>query len=113
MVTLLGRKRRLPTLYSTDDPVRWKAERQAVNTIIQGSAADIMKVAIVRAHRRLHGTSIQPILTVHDELVSICPEGMEDEAVEIIREAMEGAVRLRVPLVADFGVGPRWSEAKG
>jgi DNA polymerase I-like protein with 3'-5' exonuclease and polymerase domains len=110
--TLLGRKRRLPTLFAADDKIRWKAERQAVNTRVQGSAADIIKVAMVRAHHSLYGSGVQPILTVHDELVSICPKGKEGWAEDTIRVAMEGACELRVPLLADINVCDRWSEGK-
>lgn len=110
--TILGRKRRLPTLFASDDYIRSKAERQAVSHRVQGSAADILKIGMVHLHRETVDMPIQMILTVHDELVTVVPEGMEGEATEIIREAMEGAYQLRVPLIADIKVCKRWSDGK-
>jgi DNA polymerase I-like protein with 3'-5' exonuclease and polymerase domains len=111
VVTLLGRKRYLPEIKSKDNFLRSSAERQAFNTRIQGSAADIIKLAMVRAHDRLpEGAKL--ILTVHDELVTLTPDDKVDETVEAIREAMEGIDLLSVPLVADIKVVQHWGEAK-
>lgn len=112
--TILGRKRRLPTINARIPAVRSRAERQAVNSLIQGSAADLIKLAMVRTHRTLPET-MRLILSVHDELVTITPETEAEECVAVIREAMEGAgiaKLLRVPLKADIKVVDRWSEAK-
>ena len=109
--TILGRKRRLPEIYSRDWKVSAYAERQAVNTVIQGSAADINKLAMVRTHRLLPD-DMQLILTVHDELVVVCPTKKADEGVRLLTEAMEGIDLLRVPLRADIHAVDRWSEAK-
>lgn len=109
--TIVGRRRYLPDLLSK---VWWqvaKAERQAFNTLIQGSAADVMKMAMVRAHA-LVPEDARLILTVHDELVTVVPEQQADEAAEAIRQAMEGVDFLRVPLVADVKVVDKWGEAK-
>lgn len=112
--TLLGRKRRLPTLFSKDRNLRGYAERQAVNSLIQGSSADIIKLAMVRLDRALPD-DMHLILSVHDELVTICPDDRTAEGIEIVREAMlgEGISRLlNVPLASDIKVVNRWSEAK-
>lgn len=109
--TITGRRRYLPDLTSS---VKWqvaKAERQAFNTLIQGSAADVMKIAMVKAHREIPESS-RLILTVHDELVTVTPEEIADETAEAIRSAMEGIDFFRVPLVADVKVVDRWGDAK-
>lgn len=110
--TMSGRKRRLNTLFSTDYGEKMGAQRQAINTIVQGSAADIMKRAMIRVHDVLAGSDVTPILTVHDELVIICPKDKVNWATPLIREAMESAASLRVPLLVDIGVAERWSAAK-
>ena len=114
VTTLLGRKRRLPGLLSSDWGVRKEAERQAVNTVVQGSAADIIKLAMVRAHR-LCDDEIRLSLSIHDELVLVCPNSRVDEAQEILRDAMLGpgiAKMLSVPMKIDMHVVQRWSDAK-
>lgn len=112
--TLLGRKRRLYAINSHDDGARMYAERQAVNTVVQGSASDLNKVAAVRLGEMLDPKH-QPLLTVHDEFVIAVPEGEVDRALLVVREAMlgEGVQELlRVPLGADIQVVTRWSDAK-
>lgn len=109
--TVLGRKRYLPEINSRNPGERAGAERQAFNTRIQGSAADIMKLAMIRAHQLIpKGASL--LLTVHDELVTIAPDHLVDETREAIREAMEGINLLDIPLIADLAVVQRWGEAK-
>jgi DNA polymerase I-like protein with 3'-5' exonuclease and polymerase domains len=109
--TILGRKRYLPDINSRDHYLRSSAERQAFNTRIQGSAADIIKLAMIRAHELIpQGAKL--LLTVHDELVTLTPEDKTEETVAAIREAMEGIDLLRVPLVADITIVDRWGEAK-
>lgn len=109
--TIFGRKRYLPEITSRNIGERAGAERQAFNTRIQGSAADIMKLAMIRANRFIpKGASI--LLTVHDELVTIAPDNLVEETREAIREAMEGINVLDVPLIADVKVVQRWGEAK-
>jgi len=111
VTTVLGRKRYLPEVLSSDPFLRSAAERQAFNTRIQGSAADIIKLAMVRAYKRLpEGAKL--LLTVHDELVTLTPNDKVDDTVSAIREAMEGIDLLSVPLVADIKVVDRWGEAK-
>jgi DNA polymerase-1 len=109
--TILGRRRYLPEISSKDHFLRSSAERQAFNTRIQGSAADIIKLAMIRAHEMLPaGASM--LLTVHDELVTLTPNDKIEESVAAIREAMEGIDLLKVPLVADIKTVDRWGEAK-
>lgn len=114
VTTLLGRKRRLPTILSQSWGLRSEAERQAVNTVVQGSAADIIKLAMVRLHSYCDD-EMQLSLSVHDELVLICPEDRVDEGQEVMREAMlgDGIQRLlSVPMNIDMKVVDRWAEAK-
>lgn len=111
VTTLLGRRRYLPDLKAQEFGLRSRAERQAFNCKIQGSAADIMKVAIVRAHAMLPPEA-KLMLTVHDELLTSCPEHMAEEVVATIREAMEGIDVLDIPLVATIKIANTWGEAK-
>ena len=111
IATLMGRKRFLPDITSKVPAFRASAERQAFNTRIQGSAADIIKLAMIRAHNTIpKGAKL--ILTVHDELVTLTPDALVDKTQEAIREAMEGIHFLDVPLVADITVVQRWGEAE-
>lgn len=111
--TLFGRRRYLPDITSHNATVRAFAERNAINAPIQGTAADIIKIAMARIHRRFEEERLQSrmILQVHDELnFSVLPE--ERERVEnIVLDAMQGAISLSVPLVADCGWGRNWLEA--
>lgn len=110
--TLMGRRRYLPELWSTDQSTKSRAERQAFNAVIQGSAADINKVGLVRAHRMLP-PECELILTVHDEIVVLAPDHLADETAPLLREAMEGAsVLKRVPLIAEAKVAKTWAEGK-
>ena len=113
--TLFGRRRYIPDLLQRDPGLLARAERQAFNTLIQGSAADIMKLALVRAHSCfIDEPNINVILTVHDELVTITPEDRADEVAEAIRLSMEG-IKLKeitVPLIADVKIVDKWGEAK-
>jgi DNA polymerase I-like protein with 3'-5' exonuclease and polymerase domains len=109
--TLLGRKRFLPELLSRDVSLRSQAERQAFNTRIQGSAADIIKIAMVSAYELIPAEA-KLLLTVHDELVTMCPTNIAEETAEAIRTAMEGVNVLKVPLIADVKIVKKWGEAK-
>jgi len=111
VTTILGRKRFLPDLNSKDQSFRSSAERQAFNTRIQGSAADIIKLAMIRADAMIPKEA-RILLTVHDELVTLTPEGKVEETMEAIKEAMEGIQLLDVPLIADITTVNRWGEAK-
>jgi DNA polymerase-1 len=113
VATLLGRMRRLPDIDSSNPGSRAFSERIAVNTPVQGTAADIIKLAMVSVDReiRARGLSTRMILTVHDELLFDVPHGELEEASALVRDCMEGAMRLRVPLKVDLGTGPNWLEA--
>ena len=109
--TITGRRRYLPEIVSRDPGLRSQAERQAFNTKIQGSAADIIKIAMVRAHKMIPKEA-RIILTVHDELVLTTPANLADETAEALRKAMEEIQVLQVPLIADVKIVDRWGEAK-
>jgi len=109
--TLTGRRRYLPEIMSRDNGARAGAERQAFNTKIQGSAADIIKIAMVRAWSMIPKEA-KIILTVHDELVLTTPAELAEETAEKLREAMEDIQVLKVPLIADIKIVDKWGEAK-
>jgi len=113
VATLSGRMRRLPDIDSSNPGARAFSERIAVNTPVQGTAADIMKIAMVRADReiRSRGLATRMILTVHDELLFDVPRAELEQSTALVRECMEGAMQLRVPLKVDTGVGANWLEA--
>jgi DNA polymerase-1 len=114
VTTLLNRRRYLPDLFSPNRSVRMFGERTAINTPIQGSAADIIKLAMVRIHRELkeRGLATRMILQVHDELIFDMPAGEMAEVTELVRRHMENALVLDVPLVVDMKLGPNWYEVK-
>jgi DNA polymerase-1 len=113
VATLLGRVRQLPDITSSDRRAQAFAERTAVNTPIQGTAADIIKAAMVVIDRRLEerGLRARMIMQVHDELLFDVPRDELDEVRSIVVDGMENAIRLDVPLKADVGVGRNWLEA--
>jgi DNA polymerase-1 len=107
--TLLGRRRYLPGLNSTNGGERSFAERAAINTPIQGSAADLMKLAMIRVHRTLRRVAgARLLLQVHDELLLECHESDAASVRELVRQEMEGCYALRVPLVVSVGTGASW-----
>ena len=113
--TLFGRRRYLPELKSIENGLKFRAERQAFNTMIQGSAADLMKLALVRAHSCfVDEPNVNVVLTVHDELVTVAREDLAEETAEAIRESMEGVKlpEIKVPLIADVKIVDKWGEAK-
>ena len=112
-ITLFGRKRYLPDILSNNATVRSFAERNAVNSPIQGTAADIIKMAMVTIHRRLkeEGLKAQMIMQVHDELNFNVPVNEVDKVREIVINEMQNVVHLTVPLIADCGVGNNWLQA--
>ncbi|MFQ5749828.1 MAG: DNA polymerase, partial [Planctomycetota bacterium] len=111
--TLLGRRRPIPDLASGDGRVRAQAENVAVNTPVQGSAADLIKVAMIRMDDRIRkeGLPARMLLQVHDELVFDCPADAAHELGGLAREVMEQAWELRVPLQVDVGRGGNWAES--
>jgi len=112
--TLFGRLRPMPEINSRDVPSRNRAEREAMNTPLQGTAADLLKLAMIKVHDRLRREKMQTrmILTVHDELVFEAPESELDSARAIVKAEMEGAYLMRVPLRVEVGVGKNWKDAK-
>jgi DNA polymerase-1 len=110
--TLLGRRRPIPELASDDRNRKGFGERTAMNTPIQGSAADIINIAMIRIHERLaSGFKTRMILQVHDELLFEVPGDELDEISRMVKEEMERAWTLRVPIVAEIGTGRNWAEA--
>jgi len=111
--TILGRRRYLPDVYSRNQVVRGAAERNAVNAPIQGSAADIIKIAMVRIAQRLEREhlSTRMLLQVHDELLFDVPKPELEVVTPLIREEMQQAYKLSVPLIVEIGTGNNWLEA--
>ena len=111
--TGFGRRRELPELKSSNFNIRSFGERGARNTPIQGTAADVIKLAMVRVWKRLRDEKMASrlILTVHDELIVEAPEAEAEQAARILREEMEGCVQYAVPLSTDVHAGKNWLEA--
>ena len=114
VTTMYGRRRELPAIHSKNFNQRSLAERMAMNTPIQGTAADIIKIAMIRASRMLKAANVKSriLLQVHDELVLEVVNEEIPKVTEILKEAMEHAAELSVPLVIDVNVGKNWAEAK-
>ncbi|ATX80082.1 DNA polymerase I [Mariprofundus aestuarium] len=111
--TLLGHRVYVPEITSKNGMRRAYAERTAINAPLQGSAADIIKVAMIHLHRRLHEELPQATITlqVHDELIVEAPAAQAEKAAIIMKETMESAVQLHVPLIVDIGMGSNWFDA--
>ena len=111
--TLFGRRRALPELKSSNFNTRAFGERVALNMPIQGTAADVIKLAMVNVARRLRAEGLRArlILQVHDELIAECPEEETERVIALLREEMEGAVRFSVPLSCEAKAGKNWAEA--
>jgi DNA polymerase-1 len=116
--TATGRRRLMPELVSKNGQIRAAAERETVNMPIQGTAADILKKAMIDAHRALERRNAgrpnptRMILTVHDELLFEAPEEEAEEVAALVRDVMEAAFPLSVPLTVDVGAGVNWKVAK-
>jgi DNA polymerase-1 len=110
--TLLGRLRRLPDLRAKNFQVRMEAERQAMNTPVQGSAADLIKKAMIDLHHELAKRSLRSrlILQIHDELLLEVPEAEAETVRALVKDVMEGALELEVPLVVEANLGRNWAE---
>ena len=120
-LTILGRKRRLPELMSSVRSVRSGAERQAISSIIQGSAADLFKLGMIETHRKLQDVKWEGhiLMMVHDEMVVEVPERYADEGLELVKSSMENVLNpmtgepiLSIPIVAEAKIVTRWSEGK-
>ncbi len=109
--TLFGRKRYIPEIYSTSPMVRNSAERAAINMPIQGSAADIMKLAMIDVDKYIKTEpNTEVLLQVHDELIIETPEGQVDQIAQNMKKIMESAAKLDVPLIVDIESGPNWAD---
>jgi DNA polymerase-1 len=111
--TLFGRRRRTDNLHALNKNLVQAEERAAINMPIQGTAADIIKIAMTNIHKRMIAEKYQSkmILQIHDELLFECPESEVEKLAVIVREEMEGAVQLSVPLKVDWNYGGSWFEA--
>ena len=112
--TLLGRRRPIPDMKSRNPSARSFAERTAVNTPLQGTAADLLKLAMIRiaAHLERERMQSRMLLQVHDELVLESPEEELEAVSQLVKSEMENVYELRVPLIAEVGSGPNWRDAK-
>ncbi len=112
-VTMTGRKRPIPEIHSKERAVMINGENMAVNSPIQGSAADLVKIAMIETQKRLDvsGLDVKMLLQVHDELVFECKDSDVNKAIALVKEAMEGAMKLSVPLRVEVGSGTNWLEA--
>ena len=112
--TIFGRIRPIPDINNRSHALRARAEREAINAPIQGTAADLVKIAMIKVHERLRREKLgaRMILQVHDELLLEVPENEIDRTTEAVKAEMESACELAVPLVVDVGVGKNWMEAK-
>jgi DNA polymerase-1 len=112
--TLFGRRRLVPNLTSRNFQMRGQSERETVNMPVQGTAADILKRAMIDLHAELprRGLATRMILTVHDELLFESPRDEAEDAARVVKERMEGATELVVPLTVDVGIGENWRDAK-
>jgi DNA polymerase-1 len=114
VATMSGRRRRLPDLRSSDDGLRARAERQAVNAIVQGTASDICKQAMVACYDAFQGTDAQMLVQVHDELVVAVPSEQASDMKSILTAAMgDGRVNLGIPLKVSCHSAHSWDEGKG
>jgi DNA polymerase-1 len=113
-LTLMGRRRYLPELMSSNFNVRSFGERAAMNMPLQGSSADIIKLAMIGVAKKLQdgGYKARLVLQVHDELLIDCPHSEQEEVSKILKTEMENAVSLAVPLTVDVGIGTSWYDAK-
>ncbi|HVO96907.1 MAG TPA: DNA polymerase I [Bryobacteraceae bacterium] len=111
-INLFGRRRPIPDMNSRNPNARGFAERTAVNTPLQGTAADLIKLAMIRIDEKLRGMQAKMLLQVHDELVLEAPPEEAEEVSALVKSAMESVKRLEVPLLVDIGVGENWRDAK-
>ena len=114
ITTLLGRRRVINEIHSSNRNVRMFGERAAMNMPLQGSSADIIKIAMINVDKKLRegGYKAKLVLQVHDELVIDCPSGEVLNVASILQTEMENAVSLSVPLTVEFGTGKNWFTTK-
>jgi DNA polymerase-1 len=114
VVTMFGRRRYIPEIRSRDRNVFLAAQRAAINTPLQGTAADIIKVAMIQLQKEIRDKRLRSRMTmqVHDELVFEVPEEETDEVSALVKSRMENVIHLAVPLTVDLSIGRNWREAK-
>jgi DNA polymerase-1 len=114
VTTLFNRRRHIEDINSSNRAVRQFAERTAINTPIQGTAADLIKLAMIRIHETLQHEKMESrmLLQVHDELVFEVPPGESSRLKNLVREIMEGVLKLRVPLLVQISEGNNWADLK-
>ena len=112
VTTLFDRKRYIPDINNKNHTVRQFAERVAINTPIQGTAADMIKIAMINIHKKMHKMKSKMILQVHDELVFDVYKSEMDDLKVIVKDGMEKVTKLKVPIVADISYGENWLDAK-
>jgi DNA polymerase-1 len=112
--TLFGRSRPIPDIQSRNANLRGFAERTAVNTPLQGTAADLIKLAMIRIDQRLTEEKLKTVMTlqVHDELLFDVPEDEAEQVQALVKHEMEHVIELKVPIVADCGIGANWRDLK-
>jgi DNA polymerase-1 len=115
VTTILGRRRYIPAINDPDGPDRWEAERMAVNTVIQGSAADLIKLAMLECYNAVQAGDLlaDMLVQVHDELIFEVPLDCMSGTASQIRSIMESVVPLSVPVLVDVECGPSWGEMQG
>ena len=113
VTTIYGRKRTIPELKASNFNLRSFGQRAAMNTPIQGAAADIIKLAMIRVRDRLKAEGLESrlVLQVHDELIVECPEAEADQVCALVEEEMEGVCALSVKLLAETHAGKTWADA--
>ncbi|MGC3972066.1 MAG: DNA polymerase [Pirellulales bacterium] len=114
MSTILGRRRAISGVRTTGGRQRNLAERTAINTVIQGSAADLIKLAMINVHRKLRAEfqDARMLLQIHDELLFETPAGEQDRLITMVREEMQNVLQLKVPLQVDVKIGKNWAETE-
>jgi len=112
VTTLMGRRRQTPQINSSNRVIRQEAERSAINTPLQGTAADIIKAAMLKVESAMEGAVLsgKMLLQLHDELLLEAPRTELADTARLVRRVMEGIVRLKVPLTLDLRVGENWGE---
>ena len=114
VTTMLGRRREIPEIHSRNGQQRQLGERLAINSVVQGSAADLIKTAMVNLHRRIRDEQLpmKLLLQIHDELVAEVPAEHADAMAEVMRDVMENAMALKAPLAVEVGMGASWFDTK-
>jgi DNA polymerase-1 len=113
-ITMFGRKRYLPELNSTTVMIRRGAERMAINTPVQGTAADIIKIAMINIAEAIKGkeSEIKMLLQIHDELIFEIKEDKVETWLSVVKKLMETAISIKVPIIAESNIGDNWGELK-